>query len=509
MLTSSKAECPLKNCPDENQWYALTQGLLEAEEVAQLEEVMDRCVACSEMMVELVRELHPTESGGLSPDDTPLPVKIGRYQVEGLLGIGGMGVLYKAQDLELQRPVALKLLRPDVTDPTQRELHIARMLQEARMLASLQHQNIPTIFEVGTWNEQVFLAIQLVQGANMREWLEAHNPDWQSLLAMYLQMGAGLIAAHKANIVHRDVKPDNILVAETGQIYITDFGLARTIHSTYHSVNKSATLKLDASNPFLTEAGEILGTPAYMAPEQYRGQGVSKRADQFAFCVSLYEGLYGMRPFAGHSMDELAKAAQAGEIFEPELTSIPRKIFQVLAKGMHPLPRERFDSMDQLLEALRLSARRPPDPIFLGLIAAAALLFGILTWGWATNWSSPFGNTKPSTFAKKKLPPPQTRCPLQKVTTRKTPNSSSSSFRSKLPKNQKKKTREAKESRTIKGLVTSPVRLPRTNPLSKRKQIFRKKNRRKPKRKLRRKPRKTKKRTFKSFDNKKPRKTKP
>ncbi len=388
-MLKSRADCPHAFCPDENQLMALTQGLLNDDEVRQLDNVLDQCTHCAELMVALAQDLHPYNNGDFPEPDTLPPVAIGRYNVKSMLGSGGMGVIYEAYDEENQRPVALKLIRPDVLDPFRREAHRARMLREARLLASLHHPNIPNIYEVGTWNDQVFLAMQLVSGTNMRQWLDQANPDWTDIVAAYLRAGEGVVAAHNANIVHRDIKPDNILVEDTGSVYITDFGLARLDQATISSIGMhSAPHRRPPDILSLTGTGDILGTPAYMPPEQYKGQGVSKRSDQFSFCVSLYEALYGMRPFAGQTMEELIQAAQDGRVFRPRFSEIPDDVLQVLIRGMHPVPRERYGSMRELLTALDNAMYQTGNarPRFRSGAIAATILFLIgmllfLVWG--------------------------------------------------------------------------------------------------------------------------------
>ncbi|TNE50812.1 MAG: serine/threonine protein kinase [Deltaproteobacteria bacterium] len=387
-MLKSRADCPHAFCPDENQLMALTQGLLSDDEVRQLDNVLDQCTHCSELMVALAQDLSPYNSGDYPEPDALPPVAIGRYNVKQMLGSGGMGVIYEAYDEDNQRPVALKLIRPDVLDPYRREAHRARMLREARLLASLHHPNIPNIYEVGTWNDQVFLAMQLVSGTNMRQWLDQANPDWTDIVAAYLRAGEGVVAAHNANIVHRDIKPDNILVEDTGNVYITDFGLARLDQTTISSIGMHSAPHRPPALLSLTGTGDILGTPAYMPPEQYKGQGVSKRSDQFSFCVSLYEALYGMRPFAGQTMEELIQAAQDGRVFRPRFSEIPNDVLQVLIRGMHPVPRERYGSMRELLTALdnAMFQTGSARPRFRSGAIAATILFLIgmllfLVWG--------------------------------------------------------------------------------------------------------------------------------
>ncbi|MCB9642473.1 MAG: protein kinase [Myxococcales bacterium] len=379
-----EGHCQFTDCPDENQFVAMLQGLLSPQEVQRLEEAMDRCSYCAELMVEIARTMHPEDASETSLPDHQ-PPKVGRYRLGELLGAGGMGMVYAAFDEELERKVAIKLLRPDVTDPEMREFHKARMIREARLLASLSHPRILTIYEVDTWNDQIFLAMQHIDGMNMRQWMEDRNPSWEEVLGMYIEVGRALVAAHEANIIHRDIKPDNILVSRKGDIYLTDFGLARVSQSTHHSISAFGGQHGQEQPKRLTAVGDILGTPAYMSPEQFRGRGVGKRSDQFSFCVALYEALYGVLPFGGHDIEEMMQAAQDGQLLMPQRSSVPNEIFRVLAKGLHPLPRERYTTMTDLLQALQsakrgVAWRRAILPI--GVVVGTLLLFlAVALWG--------------------------------------------------------------------------------------------------------------------------------
>src|SRR5439155_5865060 len=239
----------------------------------------------------------------------PLPMKaLGRYVVERELGSGGMGLVYAAYDPELGRKVALKLVRPRASGKMGPSEGRARLLREAQAMAQLTHPNVVAIHDVGTFGDQVFIAMEYVEGRTLSEWLSATKRPWREIVSLFAQAGRGLAAAHAKNIVHRDFKSDNVWVGEDGRARVLDFGLARAMRGAGElpqSAGAPAEGKATRSPrvPLLAAAvtlpGTFLGTPPYMAPEQLKGESGDARADQFSFCVALYYALYGELPFAG------------------------------------------------------------------------------------------------------------------------------------------------------------------------------------------------------------------
>ncbi len=312
---------------------------------------------------------------------------IGRYLVTGQLGAGAMGFVLAAHDPELDRRVALKLVRPEVLTIGGSGAH-ARLVREAQAMARLSHPNVVPVFDAGTVDDQVFVAMELVEGSTLREWLRAKPRTWREVRDAFLQAGRGLQAAHAAGIVHRDFKPDNVLVSRDGRVRVTDFGLARTAAPDATAPPSPAQLDNSSprtsASPVLTQAGAIMGTPAYMAPEAHDGQPTDARTDQFAFCVALYEGLYGERPFRGTTFQEVAQAVRTAT---PRFSSMGRKVpghlRKVLARGLARNPADRFPSMDPILDELArdpdLAARR----IALGagvLVLVGAVAVGVNVW---------------------------------------------------------------------------------------------------------------------------------
>jgi len=284
--------------------------------------------------------------------------QVGRLVVLGRLGEGGTALVYLAYDRELDRKVALKLMRPNLVVSARATLARQRLLREAQALARLSHPNVVAIYDVGTYGGLVFISEAFVDGANVREWAKAKPRTVREILHVFLEAGRGLAAAHAAGIVHRDFKPDNVLVGKDGRVQITDFGLARAVGTAEPGEKEVAQARaklpsvgiLESS---LTRTGTIMGTPAYMAPEQHRGEPSDARADQFSFCAALYEMLYGELPFAGKTAGELACEATQGRVRPaPKGTKVPGWIRRVLLKGLSPLPDDRYPSMDALLSAL-------------------------------------------------------------------------------------------------------------------------------------------------------------
>ena len=288
-----------------------------------------------------------------------VPESVGRYRIEHVLGEGGMGIVFAAFDPDLERRVALKLLSSGEGS----ELR-ARLLREARAMARLAHPNVVTVYEVGTHGGRDFVAMEMVEGQNLKAWLEAskHTPD--EILDAFLGAGAGLAAAHKAGIVHRDFKPHNVLRRRDGRVMVTDFGLARGVEAA-PAIALETTLRPDAklentpsSLSGLTMTGSVLGTPAYMAPEQWTGAVVGPAADQFAFCVALWEALTGERPFGGTTLEQLKQQVQKGPR-ELDVSKLPRAVREPLIRGLDPDPDKRWPGMDALLAAFSPRRRFP------------------------------------------------------------------------------------------------------------------------------------------------------
>ncbi len=308
--------------------------------------------------------------GGSDDEHESERVAVGRYEISSRLGAGGMGVVYRAHDPDLDRPVAVKLLH---TDSAADEKARARMLREARALAKLSHPNVITVYDVGTDDGQVFVAMELVSGRDLRRWLEQRRAaDWREVLELFIAAGRGLAAAHEVALVHRDFKPENVLVGDDGRVRVLDFGLARLHRPVDAETDGAAGSSTDGDDRAiaqlptaqltggLTETGTMIGTPLYMAPELYAGKAADERSDQFAFCASLYEGVYRQLPFGSRTLAVHIDAVAAGRVVAPPDDSpVPVVLWQLIARGLDPDPLARHADMHALLAALERVANEP------------------------------------------------------------------------------------------------------------------------------------------------------
>ena len=219
-------------------------------------------------------------------------------------------------------------------------------------MSRVNHPNVATVYEVGEADGRGYIAMELIRGQTLRQWLRG-RPGWAEILAVVRQAAEGLAGAHAAGVVHRDFKPDNVLVGEDGRVRVVDFGLAK--HHTELSEGVAfdrGALARELADGGITRTGSLMGTPAYMAPEQFRGQG-DARSDQFALCVVLYEALYGVLPFPGETAEELFVATSRGRLRPwPKRDELPLGLRAALRRGLSTRPADRFESIPALLEAL-------------------------------------------------------------------------------------------------------------------------------------------------------------
>jgi predicted Ser/Thr protein kinase len=294
-----------------------------------------------------------------------IPARVGRFEIDRRLGSGGMGVVYEGHDPALARKVAIKVLHEGVGA-------LSRLLREAQALAQLTHENVVQVYEVDTSGDQVFVAMQFIEGRTLHAWLRERPRTWREIVDVFTGAGKGLAAAHGKGLVHRDFKPDNVLVGNDGIPRVLDFGLARAASESSldslpgtapsalasssgasHSLSASASASSPALLEDLTRTGAIMGTPAYMSPEQSLGSGVGPASDQFSFCVALYEALYDQRPFAGTSVTALLANLQAGKVQAPPPGhDVPPWLHAAVLRGLALEPTDRFPSMDALLTEL-------------------------------------------------------------------------------------------------------------------------------------------------------------
>jgi len=293
-----------------------------------------------------------------------------------------MGVVLAAYDTELDRKVALKLL-----EARQGREGRERMQREAQALAQLQHPNVVAVFETGEIEGHVYLAMEYIEGLTFDRWAQAHVRSWREVLDVALRAGRGLAAAHAAGVVHRDFKPSNVLVGADARVRVVDFGIAVT--SGTESADLGGGLSLDGGDSLprlgsLTETGTVVGTPAYMAPEQHAGEDVIAASDQFAFCVSLWRMLYGQAPFAGRYGRELRQAIMAGEVEAPPAdVGVPAWLRRIVRRGLEADPGRRWPSMNALLDALSRgdAARRRVRVLATVAVLGGAAVVGVVAVG--------------------------------------------------------------------------------------------------------------------------------
>lgn len=305
-------------------------------------------------------------NAGVSSAPLERGTQVGRFVIIDVVGVGGMGAVYSAYDPDLSRRVAVKTLRVGaggVDDAA----HV-RMVREAQAMARLSHPNVVNVFEVGEHRGSVFIAMEYVPGVTLRSWLKEKPRGWREIVQVFLQAGRGLAAAHAAHLVHRDFKPGNVLIGEDGRVRVTDFGVARadgvdpagalpprSAVGEPDSVNSgrySGAISGSFSEP-LTRGDVVVGTVGYMAPEQAMAKSPDARSDQFAFCVCLWEALYGKRPFIGTNAAEVTRAVLESPLPQrPRASDVPQRLHAVMVRGLDKDPAKRFASMEELLAAL-------------------------------------------------------------------------------------------------------------------------------------------------------------
>jgi len=312
--------------------------------------------------------------------EEPDAPRIGRFVVLERLGAGGMGTVYAAYDAELDRRVALKFLHPDRAGDRHAQ---HRLLREAQALARLSHPHLVEVYEVGRHESEIYLAMEHVAGLTVGVWIERIKPDWREVLRVWLEAGQALALVHAEGLVHRDIKPTNVIVGDDGRARLVDFGLAREVGGLssrpgLDEIGSSPNSPSPASSgsrlrESVTQSRAVIGTPAYLAPEQRLGEPVAPAADQYSFCVSLYEGLYGCRPRGPVGPEEALDVPDPG--------AVPMAIRKVLARGLAQRPQDRFGSINALLEALHRPLERRRAGRWVAGLGVAGLTVAAIT-GW-------------------------------------------------------------------------------------------------------------------------------
>jgi serine/threonine-protein kinase len=370
------APAPAGPCVDENDLLEFAEGLLPSAQRDAVERHLDGCARCRSAVADLARlgeTLPALRSTGVSGFEAGTRI-VDRYVVERPLGSGAMGLVYEAWDAQLQRRVALKFLKSGVAD----EREAQRMVREAQALARVTHPNVVVVHDYGAHDGLVYVAMELVRGVTLRAW-QAGKP-WREVVAMYQQAGAGLAAAHRAGVVHRDFKPENVLVSDDGRARVVDFGIAQLRgEAGAPGTDGPQDVQPTATHSF---AGGLVGTPAYMSPEQLRGERSDARSDQFAFCVALYEALTGERPFTGTSLAELRAVVERGVPTPVAGTRVRAAVLKALRRGLENDPAQRWPDVETLLRALDSASRRRTPRVAgaLAAVALGALFLGLGLW---------------------------------------------------------------------------------------------------------------------------------
>ena len=342
-------------CLDDATVLGLVEGRLAVPALAAVDDHLDRCESCRDVVALVARSKEHTHTRGET---------IGRYVLGDLLGTGAMGRVYSAWEPELDRRVAIKVLREDLGRDS--------LVREAQAMARLNHPNVVTVHEVGTTSEGVFVAMELVEGETLRAWAKTARP-WREQVRVLVETARGIGAVHAAGVIHRDVKPDNVIVGADRRVRIGDFGLARA--------RDEGGTRTPEDKPLATgtpQASSVAGTPAYMAPEVLRGQPADPASDQFSFGVTAYEVISGVRPFGGTTWSELLRAVEAGNI--RALERVPSWLDAAIRRCLTADPTGRFPSMAALADTLenRTSRRRPV--VWIAGAAVLAMLASGMTW---------------------------------------------------------------------------------------------------------------------------------
>ena len=334
---------------------------------------LDTCSACTELMTwvgadQAHRNLSAGREGRPFVGELTPGSRVDRYQILGAVGRGGMGEVYAAYHPDLDRRIALKVVHESGVDSAERR---ARLLREARAIARLSHPNVVSIYDAGTFDGRVYIAMEFVEGETVDVWLRARVRGWREIVDVFVAAGRGLAAAHAAGVIHRDFKPQNVMIARDGSVRVMDFGLARLAGEPAEArgIADVDTRQLPTT---VTKTGAVVGTLAYMAPEQFRGEPIDARADQFSFCVALHEALYGGRPALAYVTDRGTTPTRTG--------TAPSWLRAIVSRGLADRRDDRFPSIDNVIRALAKGRTRPRRRALGATISLAITLFALGGW---------------------------------------------------------------------------------------------------------------------------------
>lgn len=368
-------------CPDEGTLWRLAQAELQSDEADEVRVHLDGCAPCQSAVAALLR------ASGEGPPDLTAPARslcagdevASRYSIRAELGRGAMATVFRAWDQQLEREVALKLLHAGASAGD------SRLARESKTMASLRHPNVVTVFDAFEFAGARVVSMELCEGGSLRSWTTQVRP-WKEVCRALIDAGRGLQAVHDAGWIHRDFKPDNVLLDESGHALVADFGLVGEGISDIGAQGEVSWSEGDI-DALRTVSGHVLGTPVYMAPEQFRGEALDARADVYAFCVAAVELLTGERPFTGSSLANLQAAKEGGMKHDFLAVSVPRGVSDVIRRGLSPQRERRPANMQEVLEVLEAALRGVRwGPI---VAAAGVVLGGLAVYGLVQPRSSP------------------------------------------------------------------------------------------------------------------------
>lgn len=387
------------SCPAADTIVAFAEGLLTPDALASIESHAVTCAHCQDLLAAAVaaeghRDIQDLaviagvgeRSASITPGSAVQLLatgqQVGRYTILSRVGSGGMGEVYAAYDPKLDRRVAIKLLHRNASLAPDRAQ--ARLMREAQSMARVSHSNVVAVHDVGWFEGRVYVAMDYVDGTTMTEWLGEPSRTREEILTIFVAAAQGLAAAHAAGLVHRDFKPANVMISVEGRVRVTDFGLARSMTNASAEATGDAGKQQEPKDYRLTQTGELLGTPLFMAPEQFAGARTDARTDQFGFCVALYRALYGVPPFSGDTVKSLMQNVLAGRVEPgPPNSTVPAQLRHTLLRGLAVDPAARWPTMAELVAALqhdRNRVRRRGGQ-FVGAIALVGILVLVLGRG--------------------------------------------------------------------------------------------------------------------------------
>lgn len=375
-------------CLDDETLQAFAEGMLSPAARARVDAHLDACAACRHIVgtvAAMTGSDGDPEPGRPAPSGLLLPgAEVLRYRIVRTLGLGGGGIVYEALDPQLRRKVSLKLLRPVPAEGLSTVQAEERLLREAQAMARLSHPNVVAVYDVGTFDGRIVIVLEHVEGLTLTQWLRDEPRDVGAILRAFVDAGRGLAAAHDAGLVHRDFKPDNVLVGHDGRVRVTDFGLARALGAAAFDAGASRSAAGAVGDGAAGDATTtaLAGTPVFMAPEQLQGRRADTRADQFAFCVALHWALYGTPPTLDRLRPEHARVVVASAPRSPSASggdAPPEWLREAIARGLAARPEDRYPDMHALLAALRPDGSRRRR--WLPIAAAAAMVAIAVVWG--------------------------------------------------------------------------------------------------------------------------------